>query len=234
MVDTLIQPTRRVTRVDSVVERIRDFIDSSQLKSGDRLPGELELAEQLNVSRSVVREAISRLQTVGLLTVVRGRSGGTFVGDPDSVLSYANVVRSALSISDNDTQQFAEFRAALEIYTARRAAEVATEEDVAELERLSTQIGQAEVDDTTVAADFQFHYKLAEIAGNQVILHTLQLSREFIDYTIRNTGPNDPKISQQQHLAVVDAIHRADPAAAEQAMRIHMESVIEHLMVNTT
>ena len=234
MVGLLIKPVRRLTLVDSVVERIREFIDSSQLKSGDRLPGELELVEQLDVSRSVVREAISRLQTIGLLTVVRGRSGGTFVGNPDSVLSYANVVRSALSISDSDRQQFAEFRAALEIYAARRAAEIATDEDIEELNQLCTQIGGTTNDETTATADFQFHRKLAAIAGNEVILHTLQLSREFIKSTIRDTGPRDPKLSQQQHLAVVDAIRRHDPVDAEQAMRTHMESVIEHLVVNTT
>ncbi len=228
MFDLMIEPVRRVTLVDSVVERIRDVIENSGLKPGDRLPGELEFAERLDVSRSVVREAISRLQTLGLLTVVRGRGGGTFVGDQDTVLNYANVVRSAMSICEKDAKQFAEFRAALEIYSARRAAELATDEDVAELDGLCDSIGDSRTDASV--PDFQFHRKLAEIAGNDVILHTLHLSREFIKSTMRKTGPQDPQLNRGQHVEIVDAIRHRDPVAAEQAMRKHMDSVIRELL----
>lgn len=233
MLDVALEPVRRVTLVDSVVEQIRDLIENSGLKSGDRLPGEHELVQRLDVSRSVVREAISRLQTIGLLTTVRGRGGGTFVGDHDTVMGYANVVRSTMSICDKDAKQFAEFRAALEIYSARRAAEVATDDDVAELEDLCDSIGSSKDHESLrTTADFQFHRKLAEIAGNEVILHTLQLSREFIKSTISQTGPRDRERSRAQHQDVVDAIRSRDPDAAERAMRIHMESMIRYIPSN--
>ena len=231
-IDLMIEPVRRVTLVDSVVQRVRDVIEQSGLKPGDRLLGELELAKQLDVSRSVVREAISRLQSIGLVAVVRGRNGGTFVGDQDTVLSYAKVVRSAMSVCDKDTKQLAEFRAALEIFSARLAAEVATDADADDLDQLCGRIGDSGGDDETAAsADFQFHRKLAEIAGNEIILHTLVLSREFIKSTIRDTGPRDPQRSQLQHQAIANAIRNHDAAAAEQAMRLHMDSVIGDLLL---
>src|SRR5262249_1007028 len=69
----------RESLVDTVVERIRAVIEQGHLKAGDRLPTEAELSAQLGVSRTVVREAVSQLESVGLLSVQRGR--GTFVGD---------------------------------------------------------------------------------------------------------------------------------------------------------
>jgi GntR family transcriptional repressor for pyruvate dehydrogenase complex len=226
MIDLRIEPAHRVSLVESVVERIRNVIEDSGLKPGNRIPGELELADRMNVSRSVVREAISRLQSIGLLTVVRGRSGGTFVGDQNTVMSYAKVVRSAMTVCEKDTKQFAGFRAALEIYSARRAAEIATDDDVAVLETLCDRIGDSDADDTATIADLDFHQKLAEVAGNEVILHTLQLSREFIKATIKKTGLRDPERSRMEHKAVVEAIRRRDPDLAERAMRRHMDSVI--------
>ncbi|MDP6443062.1 MAG: FadR/GntR family transcriptional regulator [Pirellulaceae bacterium] len=222
-----IEPIRRVTLVDTVVERIRGVIETGELKSGDRLPGELQLTDGMNVSRSVVREAISRLQSIGLVTVLRGRRGGTFVGDPNTVLNYARVVRSAVSICDRDARQLAEFRAALEIFSARRAAELATDADVEKLTSLCELIGATPSGDGA-DADFQFHRQLAQIAKNEVIIHTLEMSREFIQTTIR-TGPQDPLRSRAQHEQVVDAIRRRDPDAAERAMRVHMDSVIGEL-----
>ncbi len=229
MIDLTIPPESQLTLVESVVVRIRSLIESRGLAPGDRLPGELELADQMSVSRSVVRESIGRLQMIGLLTVVRGRGGGTFVGDQNSVLSYARVVRSAMAVCPDDARQFAGFRAALEIYAARQAAEVANADDLAELDACCDQIGNAEHADSATGADYGFHRKLAEIAGNELILQTLKLSREFITSTMRSTGPRIPQESLMQHRAVVDAIRCRDPDAAEAAMRRHMDSVMEHL-----
>jgi len=229
MVDAVNNPTRPTTLVDTVLQQIRNWIQTSEFRPGDRLPGEIELADQLGVSRSVVREAIGRLQTIGLLNVVRGRGGGTFVGDQDSVLNYAKVVGSAMSICDKEAWQFAEFRAALEIHSARRAAEIATAADVAELRRLSERTGNPLPGGDAAIADFEFHQKLATIAGNELIIHTLRLAREFVTSIMRKTGPHNPQRTREQHLAVTEAIGRHDPEAAERAMRIHMNSVIEYL-----
>lgn len=234
MIDSSVSTHRKTSLVDTVVTRIRGIIDESRLEPGDRIPGELDLAEQLEVSRSVVREAISRLQSIGLLRIVRGRGGGTFIGDQNTVMSYAQVVRSALTLCEKDVFQFAGFRAALEIYSARRAAEVATDDDILELKSLCERIGKTrsrtsqQLEDA-VAADLDFHKKLAEIAGNEVILHTLQLSREFIKAIISETGQRDAKRSQKDHEAVVDAIRCRDPDGAAKAMQHHMETIMAGL-----
>jgi len=193
MTEAIIEPVRNTTLVDSAMEQIRDVIENCGLKPGDLIPGEIELAKKLAVSRCVVREATGRLQTMGVLTTARGRKGGTFVGSQDAVMGYASVIRSAMSICDKDIAEFAEFRAALEIYSARLAAVVATDQQSDELEAMCDEIGDDLSDSEIMAnADYRFHRRLASVAGNQVVLHTLQVSCEFIKSTIRITGPRVP------------------------------------------
>src|SRR5262245_49397034 len=129
-----LQPVARSSLVDTVVERIRAIIEDGRLQAGDRLPTEAELGKQLGVSRTVLREAIGRLEYLGLLTVQRGR--GMFVGDQGSVSQCARLVRSALAVSSKELVKFTEFRNAIECYASRRAAESASDADIAELERL--------------------------------------------------------------------------------------------------
>lgn len=230
-----IQPVSRVSLVDSVVEQIRAAIENNALKAGDRLPGELEWARRMGVSRPVVREAVNRLQSVGLVTVERGRGRGMFVGGQNQILNCVQVVRSALSTSPKDMRQFAEFRAALEIHAAGRAAEVASAEQVDELERMAKAIDAPEIsDEAAVAADFAFHRKIADIIGNVVIQHTLEVSQEIIELSIRATSqqPRNRARSRKAHAKIVAAIRAHDPNAARKAMCDHMQTVFHYFRVD--
>src|SRR5262249_43539251 len=124
----------RDSLVDTAVARIREVIEQGRLRAGDRLPTEAELSEQLGVSRTVVREAVSQLESLGLLSVQRGR--GTFVGNWSSLTSCVEMLRTTLALSPGELVQFTEFRTALECHAARRAAERATEQDLADLKEL--------------------------------------------------------------------------------------------------
>ena len=128
----MIRSARKGSLVSTVVERLRQFVEEKKLQSGDRLPTEAELLKQFGVSRTVLREAVGRLETIGLVAVRHGQ--GMFVGDPDTLAGCLSLLRSAMAISPRDLTQFAEFRTALECHTARRSAELASPEDVAQLE----------------------------------------------------------------------------------------------------
>src|SRR5262245_45411202 len=103
-----LEPVPRQSTVDVVAERLRGFIDSQKLEAGDRLPGELDLVQQLQVSRPILREAISRLESLGLVEVRRGR--GTFVADRNHLGSCVRFLHSALAIAPKDLIHFAELR----------------------------------------------------------------------------------------------------------------------------
>jgi GntR family transcriptional regulator, transcriptional repressor for pyruvate dehydrogenase complex len=210
--------------VDNVVDQVQHLIADGHLQSGDRLPREDELVTQLGVSRTVLREALSRLEATGLVTIQRGR--GMFVSDPSGVASCARLIRNAMTLTGKDLAQFMEFRRVIECRAARRAAELAKPEDLAELERLVLEMNREDQDFIeSVRLDFQFHLKIVEISGNHLMHSALGVIQEFIMTTMVKTTPNprDHDASRRYHMQVVDAIRTGDPAVAEQAAADHMD-----------
>jgi GntR family transcriptional repressor for pyruvate dehydrogenase complex len=221
-----IQPINPLSLVDMVVDRIQRFIETEGLAPGNRLPTEPELIAKLGVSRTVLREAISRLETIGLLTIQRGR--GMFVGDRSSVSSCAKLVRSAMTISNRDWLSFAEFRAAIECQAARSAAVLGTPEDFAELEAI---FARMDADDQSymgaVEEDFKLHRKIVEMARNDLLLNVIDVVHEFVIAGMVKTTPNPRgrEGSDGLHRRMIDAIKTGDPDKAEKVVREHMELV---------
>jgi GntR family transcriptional regulator, transcriptional repressor for pyruvate dehydrogenase complex len=227
-----IEPIAKSSLVDTVVERLRGLIEQGELQAGDRLPTETELVGRLQVSRGALREAVGRLETLGLLTVAQGR--GMFVGDGRSLSSCVKLFRSAMAISPKDSLQFAEFRRIIECHNARRAAELATDADVAELEELCEEKRREGLNPEGVHWDWLFHRKLADITGNVLVRNVMVVLQEFVVAGIWHTTqvPHDPaarKRSHQLHVAIIKAIRARDPAAAEKAMQDHMDALVKAL-----
>jgi len=225
-----IKPIVRLSLVDTVVERIREVIEQGRLKAGDHLPTEVELSEQLGVSRTVVREAVSQLESLGLLSVRRGR--GMFVGDSSSLAGCIKMLRTALALSPKELVEFTEFRRAIECYAARRAAEKATPEDLAELATLCDEMDREGRDYLeAMRIDFQFHLRLMALTGNQLMCSVLEVLQEFVLAAMVQTTPKprDRAQSHRRHLAIVRAIVSGDPDAAEKAMEAHMERTVRLL-----
>jgi DNA-binding FadR family transcriptional regulator len=223
-----IKPIVKSSLVTNVVERIRSLIETGGLQAGDRLPSESDLVERLGVSRGALREAVRQLETLGLLSVAHGR--GMFVSDGRKLSNCAQLFRSAMAISPKDSLQFAEFRRIIECYTARRAAELATEEDIAGLEQLRDEMAQGGGNPQGLQADWQFHRKLAEMTGNELLINVMSVLQEFVMAGMWHTtqvpdGPEEQQLSNQLHTAIVNAIRAHDPDASEQAMHSHMDGL---------
>jgi len=215
---------RSISLVDTVVDQVHRLIADGHLEAGERLPKESELVEKLAVSRTVLREALSRLEATGLVTIQRGR--GMFVADPGGVTACAKFIRNALVLTSKDLEQYVEFRRVIECQSARRAAELARPEDLAELERLCKDMNREDIDYTeSVRIDFQFHLKIVEIGGNALMRSAMEVIAEFIMAAMIKTTPNprDYDFSRAFHLKLVDAIRSGDPNLAEKAARAHMD-----------
>jgi GntR family transcriptional repressor for pyruvate dehydrogenase complex len=226
-----IKPLARTSLVDGVVEQLRGVIDQGHLKAGERLPSEAELVLQLCVSRPVLREAIGRLEAMGLVEVKRGR--GMFVGGRGSLSNCVKLVRSAMAISPKELIQFYEFRRAIESYTARRAAEQATPADVAELESLCERMDQeGQSYEEAIHFDFQFHLKLVEMTGNELMRNVMEVIQGYVMAGMMQTTPypRDRTASHREHLKILDAVRAKDPAAAERAMQAHIDRAEGELM----
>jgi GntR family transcriptional repressor for pyruvate dehydrogenase complex len=212
--------------VDTVVNQVQSLIAEGRLGSGDRLPKENELVEKFGVSRTVLREALGRLEATGLVTIQRGR--GMFVATPGKVTSCARFIRNAMTLTSKDLAQFVEFRRVIECQATRRAAELATPEDLRKLEELCLEMNREGLGfEESVRLDFQFHLKIVEIGRNELMQNALAVIQEFIMTSMAKSTPNprDCDNSRKVHMDLIEAIRSGDPDVAEQVARAHMDLV---------
>jgi DNA-binding FadR family transcriptional regulator len=210
--------------VDELVEKLRVLIEKNGLTAGDRLPTEAQLVQELGVSRNALREAIRRLETVGLIWVRHGH--GMFIGDRDGLSGCTELFRSAMSMSGKDLTDIAELRCVIEYHTVRRAAELAGPEQVAELrEALERMSLEDQTHEEAIRTDFEFHRKLAEIAGNQLMLTLMTIMEELLlsAILVATEKPRAFRANADIHRPILEAVQTNDPDAAEQAMRFHMK-----------
>ncbi|NBR06383.1 MAG: FadR family transcriptional regulator [Planctomycetes bacterium] len=220
----------RHSTADLVVERITRVIRDRKLLAGHKLPGEHELVEQLKVSRPVLREALARLQSMGLVDIKRGK--GTFVGNANSLANCVRLLQSAVAITPQELITYAELRSAIEVQAARQAAESATIEDIAELSGLLKKLEDDELPyPDALEIDFQFHRKIIDIAGNLLMKNLMEVIYEFVLTQMVRTTPSQPQnqVGRKLHRAILKAIAQHDPESAEQAMRQHMIAVLKRL-----
>jgi GntR family transcriptional repressor for pyruvate dehydrogenase complex len=235
MMSLQLKPIPRRSSVDQVVERIRDVITEQKLAAGERLPGELELVEQLQVSRPVLREALARLQSMGLVDIQRGR--GTFVGNRTSLANCVRLLRSAVTISPQELRSYAELRTAMEVQAARQAAELATDDDVAELAALLKQLDDEDLPYAeALELDFAFHRKLIDIAGNPLMQNMIEVIYEFVLTQMVRTTPSQREnaLGRKLHKAILRAVREHNPDAAADAMQQHMQAVLDRLARETS
>ncbi len=225
-----LKPIPRRSSVDQVVERIRDVITEQKIAAGERLPGELELVEQLQVSRPVLREALARLQGLGLIEIQRGN--GTFVASRDWLANCVQLLRTAVTLAPRELLSYAELRAAIEVQAVRQAAERATDEDVAELKRMLKELNSVDRPyEELLEIDFRFHRRVLKAAGNELMQNLMEVIYEFVVTQMAQTtpSPRENKLGRRLHREIVAAIANHDPDSAERAMREHMEVVLSRL-----
>jgi GntR family transcriptional regulator, transcriptional repressor for pyruvate dehydrogenase complex len=216
------KPVQPPTTFEETVERLGTAIRLGVLTPGSRLPAERELAEQLRISRSTLRQAITTLVQSGHLVSVRGRAGGTFVAD-EPPLGQAGMDGP---ISD-DVRAVLDYRVAVETGATVLAAERATEEDLARLEALT-----ADMATTTGArfevyrrADVRFHIGLAEASHSpRLVTAMTEVQGQMSDLIARIAHP-DVVLSQSnaQHRRLVTLLRRGSMGPAVRLMREHCE-----------
>lgn len=215
---------------DRVATDLLRLIASGEFKAGERLPGERQLADMMNVSRVSVRAALQRLKAQGFVSAVQG--GGTRVvsgaGGADPAL--AELVR----LDRGSLQELAEMRLILESWAARRAAEHATDADLAEIDRILAEMEQCGPEDADKARlDVAFHMAIAGASGSVVYRHLLSLIRATLTemltyhrYELFGSNWDDLEVLRQ-HRAIAAAIAARDPKAAAAEMEQHLDWVLQ-------
>ncbi|TNC29452.1 FadR/GntR family transcriptional regulator [Amycolatopsis alkalitolerans] len=227
---------RRVVRPrQQVEEQIRELIYSGELRPGERLPPEAELARQFEVSRTTVREALRALSTQNLIDKQPGAGGGSFVRSVNHEALGTQLQESLhhlLSLGSVDANEVAMVRQYLEVPSTRLAAEHRTDEDLQTLREIVNRQRTISVDDPDVPdLDQRFHAAIAKASGNRVLasfVHALHRETEPVHYL--DLSPKVGTQSVRQHQQIIKAIEGRDPDAAEEAIIAHLTYLREHLL----
>ncbi|HMQ32955.1 MAG TPA: FadR/GntR family transcriptional regulator [Chloroflexaceae bacterium] len=213
---------------ERIVEQIERQILSGDMREGDRLPNERELAEQFGVSRTAVREAIKALAQKGLVDVFVGR--GTFVANRTE-----RVMRDTFGLmmrvgQERGHSDLVEVRGLIEPEIAALAAERAGASHIAALEAAVVAMDEALDDmDRFIVADQEFHRVLAQATGNDLILRIIEPIMDMLDAQRRQIAHVDGGMvrGQHHHRQILAAVREHNPEAARETMRAHLAQVRE-------
>lgn len=225
-----VHPVYKIVRTsrlyEQIVQQIEETILRGELKAGDQLPAERELAQRFGVSRTAVREAVKALREKGLVEAYSGR--GTFITDGTS-----QAVRQSLDLmvkigQPEGSTYLAEVRAILEPEIAALAAVRCQDTDLATMrDAVAVMDGAGQDPDAYIEADLDFHLALAEAAANPLILSLIDsivgLLREQRMRIFKVQG--GPERGQVHHKRILQAMEQGDADKARDAMKAHLEQV---------
>jgi GntR family transcriptional repressor for pyruvate dehydrogenase complex len=225
------RPLQLRKAADVIADVLVDAIRNGLFHPGDRLPRERDLAAQLEVSRTTLREGISILQRARVLNVRRGNGGGVFVATrviPATLLATAHTLGRYAEV-----RSLLEVRRPLELLSATLAARRASEEALSELSNLIDQLEPlVESDEEFMHLDFQIHLRIAEASQNPILVAFLddllkkQAAIRF-EYAVVTFSPMD---ALRLHRRMLRAIEARDEIGVFAAVDEHLARVEEHML----
>lgn len=227
-----IKPIKNRRTTEIILEQIKDFLKQGQLKPGDKLPTEMELAERFEVSRTSVREALAALSLTGVLEIRQGE--GIFVkkSPPNAIIEPLSFI---LLLEKDRLQNILEVRKALETEAAGLAALRREEED---LEAMRAQVAEMEKDlpeaTNSEEADLAFHLAIAKASQNPLLDRLMNTVQEIISQTLHVTRSlwlhsGSPERLFEEHREIFQAIAGRDSESARRLMYEHLLKVEKEL-----
>jgi len=223
----LAQGRRQRSLTQNMVEQIQAQIQSGQLQPGGKLPSEAQLVSQFNVSRTVVREALSKLQAAGSIDTQHGI--GSFVRAQHSPLDLGITAQDGQT--SLDVLAILELRASLEIEAAGLAAQRRTDQHLSAMRQALREFAaNIKPGGDTIEPDMQFHLSIAQATGNRYFIDVMDhLGQALLPRTRINTAQY-PQTTwaaylhriNQEHEHIYDSIARQDTESARAAMRAHL------------
>ena len=223
--EAVFQPVRPPTTFEETVERLGTAIRVGLLAPESKLPPERQLAEELGISRSTLRQALTTLVQSGHLKSVRGRAGGTFVADrpPLSEKPSDGLGRDARAVLDH--------RVAIEVGSTILAAERAERTDLDALGELVERMADARDFERYRRADIRFHIGLAEAAHSpRLVTEMTEVQGQMSDLIARIPHPEEVLTrSNAQHRKLVTMLRASDSDGAGALIRTHIRGT-EHIL----
>lgn len=219
-----IKPLANLSRVDEVELALLKLLASNDLKPGDPLPKEVELAEAFGVSRTVVREALTRLRAIGLVESVKRK--GSVITHPDVLTPLERMLHPQI-LDEETLRDIFEIRLVLEVGMADFLFARMTP---AQLEELEDIVAEEKEDSSAVfdqEFEIRFHGKLYEISGNRTLQRFQSLLLPVFGYVHRSgmleqPGPADAPFVT--HHELVEILRSGSPEHFREGMRVHLEN----------
>lgn len=215
-----------LSRSEQVCKLIIASILRGELAENRKLPTEVDLASQYAVSRTTIREALSRLRSEGI--VVSRRGSGNYV---QRLPSHQVPARAQLE-SIHDVERYYAFRQCVEVGAAQIAAQARTEADIAAMRAACLALHQAQLEGATgVDEDLALHMAIASASHNPFFISTIQFAlgpiRQCMELAQNLGQPQDAghiMTVHGEHLAIVQAIAAGSAVQAAEAMRVHIDN----------
>ena len=221
--------TRRRDASEQVAHEIRRYVTARNLRPGDRLGTEQELAAELDVSRPTLREGLRLLAGAHLVRATRGPGGGIFVASTPNEgigLGLSESIAAMLETDSVSLDELLDARVCLEVPLAGRAAERATDDTVRELqEAIDEAAGNHPASEAFRIADTRFHRVIGATARNELLSAFTAWTLDVLQPSLVDALGDaiDGEEILRQHRAIMRAVDRRRPPAAEEAMRRHLE-----------
>ena len=213
---------------DKIIRQIRALITSGQLNPGDRLPPERKLAEKFAIGRSVVRDAIRKLEFYGIVKT-QPQSGTVIAGM--GIVALEGLITDVLNIEETDFHSLVETRVLLEVNAAGRAAERRTADDIISLTKaLDAYENKVAKGESAIEEDLLFHIKIAEASGNKVLKSLMLIITPDIvkNFNALNVcSDNRTEQTVQEHREILDFIVNQNATSAEHSMRKHLQDIMD-------
>lgn len=225
-----IEPIEKSSLADDLAQRIVQLIRPGAYKPGDRLPSIREMARSFGVGHPTLREALKKLEIIGVVEIKHG--SGVYVGRSQNGLLVSNPIFGGV-VSKKLMLDLIEARMPIEMQSAALAAANGSEEHLQRMEALMAEAEQNLDNDALLSAtNMSFHREIASASGNtvladmqEVLTNLFQREQRFI-LDIYGSRTKD----HNEHVGILDALRRRDPALARQRMQAHLEGVREALL----
>jgi DNA-binding FadR family transcriptional regulator len=219
----LLTPLTLRTAGERIAERFVTAIALGEFVPGQQLPSERELAAQLGVSRTTVREALQRLHAAGYVTTRRGRGGGTFVQTDAGTAESEEMIRRALLPAWEELTEVLDFRQLIEQQIARTAAERRDDDDIKAIREAVIAYERAQNREESRLADGAVHLAITQAAHNTRLTElSARIRREVsLGFDAEPYSPAVRRRALHQHPELAEAVIVGDAAMAARSAAQH-------------
>lgn len=230
-----LKPLTNLSLVDKVEIRITEYIKENKLEVGDTIPKEMEFAEALGVSRTVIREALTRLRTIGIIDSKKHK--GMVVAQPDIVQNFEKIMETNL-LGDDTLKDIFELRLILEMGMVDLVFARKTEKDLEELEVIVDQMEKHNPDSKifSLKNEVAFHGKLYEMSGNRTLQRVQNILLPVFQY-VHNHKLQDAETYMYSkkfvsHRQLLDYLKSGNKEKFRKGLARHLEPHFDRVLKN--